>query len=171
MTINGSANMTMNDSLGHKVDKRCKKIWCVTEAKLYNSVMEFAEAHKLNPYSVYCAINKKRTTCNGLKITYEEDVAKTQNIMADDISEKNAEIAKLKAEMEALKADAELGRKVRLEQEAARKAEEERQNAIAKAKAKLERRQRVHDRKANELMIAVARLEEAQHELEELEAM
>lgn len=172
MTINGSTNMTMNDSLGHKVDKRCKKIWCVTEAKLYNSVTEFADVHKMPRQSVYDAIIKKRTTCNGLKITYEEDVAKTQNIMADDISEKNAEIAKLKAEMEALKADAELGRKTRLEQEAARKAEENRIKAIKKADNKVELRQRTYDRKMEEAKHAYARLMEAKQARQELgEAM
>lgn len=168
MTINGSTNMTMNDSLGHKVDKRCKKIWCVTEAKLYNSVTEFADEHKINRGTVYDVINKKRNTCHGLKISYEEDVAKTQTIMASDIDEKNAEIAKLKAEMEAMKADAELGRKTRMEQEAARKAEEDRINAINKAKAKFERRQRMYSRKMDECKVCYERLMEAKQELEAL---
>ena len=171
MTINGTNAMTMNDSLGHKVDKRCKKIWCVTEAKLYDSVTEFAEVHKFSPRSVYCAINQQRTTCNGLKISYEENVSKTQNVMASDIDEKNAEIAALKAKLEAMQADAELGRKVRLEQEEARKAEEKRAEAIAKADEKIARRQRMYDRKMEEVKHAYARLEEAKREREALEAM
>jgi len=175
MTINGSTNMTMNDSLGHKVDKRFKKVWDTKTGEHWDNAHICARELKVHVTSVYYACNGRTKTCKGRELSYDENVSETRERMANNLSaqnaeitelkaKKDAEIAKLKAEMEALKADAELGRKTRLEQEAARKAEEKRLKAIKKADNKVELRQRMYDRKMEEVKHAYARLMEAKEE-------
>ena len=171
MTINGTNAMTMNDSLGHKVDKRCKHVKCTNKDKWWSSATVCAKELNVNVKMVYAVCEGKVKTCNGLELSYEENVTEVRNKQSATIGKQDAKIAELEAKLEAMQADAELGRKVRLEQEEARKAEEKRAKAIAKADEKIARRQRMYDRKMEEVKHAYSRLEEAKREREALEAM
>lgn len=159
MTINGTNNMTMRDDLGVKVDKRLKGVWCVEESRLYPSATEFAKEKKTHLTNVYRVLNSDndRVTCKGFHISYEENVKKTQRMLANRIATMNSE----RSEFDEMKKKAALWDAFQKEQEKARKAEEEHQTKIAKATEK-------RDRYYNKYIIAMGLYEEAEKELSAL---
>lgn len=164
MTINGSEHITMQDSLGHKVNNRQKDIWCIETGKHWRGAESCAKEIGVPVQWIWdaCNPNTARKTCNGLHFSYAENVNEVQNRMASEISKRNEKQSEL--EQKAALWDAYMA-----EQEAIRKANETREQAIAKAKAKVERRQRVVENADAKLQLAVSRLLEAERELEALE--
>lgn len=159
MTINGTNNMTMRDSMGMKVDKRIKAVWCVEESHLYSSATEFAKAKGTCLTNAYRVLNSDddRVTCKGFHISYEENVRKTQRMLANRIAAMNNE----RSEFDEMKKKAALWDAYQKEQEAARKAEEDRQTKIAKATEK-------RDKRYQKYILAMGLYEEAERELSAL---
>ena len=159
MTINGTNNMTMRDSMGVKVDKRLKGVWCIEESRLYSSATEFAKAKGTCLANAYRVLNNDddRVTCKGFHISYEENVKKTQRMLANRIATMNNE----RSEFDEMKKKAALWDAYQKEREAAHKAEEEHQTKIAKATEK-------RDKLYNKYILAMKLYEEAERELSAL---
>lgn len=160
MTIAGTENMTMRD-LPTFHDKRCKVVWCTDNGKHWNSAVECAREMGVHVSSIMYACNGRLQTCKGLHFSYAENVTETQSKMAQRISTVTSNLSEL--ERKAALWDA-----YQAEQEAARKVEEERQRAIAKAKAKYVRREHICNNAYQKYMMAKERLAEAEKELAEL---
>lgn len=161
MTINGSINMTMRDPMIAKSDKRCKVVWCTDNGNRWNSATECAKEMGVSITAIHNTLNGKYNTCKGLHFSYAENVTETQSKMAQRINTMTSNLSEL--ERKAALWDA-----YQKEQEVARKAEEERQQAIVKAKAKLERRERICGNAYNAYLLAEKRRAEAERELAEL---
>lgn len=163
MTINGSNNIAMRDHLGHKIDKRYKRVWCTDNGKSWPNAVRCAEEIGVHVQNIRFVCNGRQKTCKGMHFSYEENVAETQQKMAKTISEmssKQSELERKAALWDAYEA----------EQNSIRKAEEERATAIAKVKEKIERRDRIASRAYEDFLAKQQRLNDAKRELAELEA-
>lgn len=164
MTINGSENMTMKDTLGHKIDKRCKDVWSTNKGKHWSSAKACAEELGVKVASVYQCCNGFVLTCKGHELSYEENVSEVREKQSKTIDAQNKELAKKNERIAELERKAALWDAYDAEQKAARKAEENRIKAIESADKKVARRQRMYDRKMEEVQHAYARLMEAKDE-------
>ena len=162
MTINGSYNMTMRDPMTDKIDKRCKVVWCTDNGQCWNSAVECAREMGVHVSSIMYACNGRIQTCKGLHFSYAENVTEVQSKMAQRISTVTTNLSEL--ERKAALWDA-----YQAEQEAIRKAEEERQQAITKAEAKVERCKRISDNAHQKALLADERLAKAEADLAELQ--
>ena len=152
------------------IDNRRKPMWDLTEEKprLYPGAVDFSKEKGIPLSSVYAALNGMTRTCHGRVISYDENVADTQSKMVEQIGTlRNKLSAREKKDADAEKKIDELKKKAALwdayqaEQEAARKAEEKHQQAIAKATEK-------RDRLYNKYILAMELYEEAERELSAL---
>lgn len=155
MTINGSINMTMRDPMIAKSDKRCKVVWCTDNGNRWNSATECAKEMGVSITAIHNALNGKYNTCKGLHFSYAENVTETQSKMAQRINTMTSNLSEL--ERKAALWDA-----YQREQETARKAEEKRQQAIAKATEK-------RDKRYNKYILAMEQYEQAERELAKLQ--
>ena len=187
MTINATEKARLNDPITTHHDKRCKEVENLDNGDWWPSAEIAAKALDVSPNMVRYVCNGRRNTCKGFHLSYRENVTKTREGYAKRTAELTDENAKLKAELEQYKADAEKWR----EQEAIRKAEEERiareeeakrkeeakrlkilddaREALAKANNRLERRKRMMERKENDYMHAISRYTETEREIHEIE--
>lgn len=161
MTLNVNNNVTINEALGHRAHHSCKPVINRTTGDIYASATDAAEALGVSVHSVSVACLGGSKSCKGNKLEYLDRTSGNVNSLA-------AEIRRLHAENERLKADAEIGRVIREEQEKKHKAEEERNATIAKLEAKLERRKRIVERIDANLQDAVRRMMETEKQLAEL---
>lgn len=161
MTLNVNNNVTINETLGHHTHHCCKPVINRTTGDIYASATDAAEMLGVDIRSVSLACLGKVKSCKGNRLEYLDRTS-------GNVSSLAAEIRRLYAENEQLKADAKIGRAIREKQEAKRKAEEERNAAIAKLEAKLERRKRIVERVDAEYQNAVRRMMETEKELAEL---
>lgn len=87
MTINGSNNMTMRDTLGHKVDHRSKGVYS-NKGDYWSSMKVCATELNVAPATVSLCCSGKTRTCKGLELIKEEDVQKSQRAMARALRER-----------------------------------------------------------------------------------
>lgn len=163
MTIKGSEHITMLDTLGHKVDGRCKKVYCVETGKWWSSAIECARELKVTPYWIRQCCNDDNKTCKGLHFCYEEHVTRLVSKLAANLSERYNALAEQEKELEEYRA-------WKKAQEAERKAKEKAAEDLAKAEATYELRKRLYDRKMEEGRKAYVRMMEAKNKMDALRA-
>lgn len=161
MTINVNNSSIITEVLGNRTHHSCKPVINKTTGVVYASATDAAEALGASVHCVsYCCLGKIKS-CKGNHLSY-------LSLTSENVDELTARIRILNAKVTELEADAAVGRAVREEQEAARKAEEERNAAIAKAEAKLERRRRIVAAAEEKYMLALQRFTDAERELSDL---
>ena len=169
MTININNGASINQVLGHRTHHSCKPIINKTTGDVYASATDAAEILGCTIDAVSMCCRGKIKSCKGNELEYVKHASENVGSLTKVVRNKNAEIEKLRAKIAEMEADAAIGRAIREEKEAIRKAEEEYAKALSKARAKVERRQRVVENADAKLQLAVSRLMEAERELEALE--
>lgn len=158
--INQQATFNAN---GYHTRRAHKPVINLDTGDKYASATDAAEALGCTVYNVSaCCIGKTRT-CKGFHLAYVAHASQNVDALAERIKT-------LTTQQTELERKAALWEAHEAEREAIRKAEEEYANALAKAEAKVERRQRIYDRKMDDVRHSFVRLEEAKRELAELKA-
>lgn len=126
----------------------CKAVRDITNNIKYGSMTEVAMKMGVNIASVSYAVGHKGL-CKGCRLVLESELYKNSDLLCEEIAKANAREAKandrtnkVKAKLAAaheLESEIAEFRRWKAEQEAKRKAEEERQRKIAKAKEKVEK--------------------------------
>ena len=155
-----STNIIINEratiqSIGEHTNGNCEPVVCLTEDKIFNSVTDAANHYDASISQISAVCNKKAKTCHKMRFCFLRDI--DQHL--DEIMENN------RRNMEKISA---LERKAAL-WDAYQKQEETRQQAIAKVKAKIERRERIRHNAYQKYLMAEGRLTEAERELKDLE--
>ena len=174
---------TINNSVGSHHNGNCDPIIAIDIHQTFTSGIDTAKHFKCSPHTVYQALKTPNPRIrmyehdeNGNRVRFigycriarashatesvDALMSHGRNVM-NELDKANKKLAEQEAEMAEFRA-------WKAEQERIRKAEEERQNAIAKAKEKLERRKRMAIRKEEEAANAWNRVREADMELAEL---
>lgn len=163
MTINLNNKSVISNTVGNRTHHCCKPVICIETGEVYNSATDAAEVNGVSVLSMSnCCLGKTRS-CKGKHFAY---VSRT----SENIDALTARIRTMSAEQSELERKAALWDAYEAEQNAIRKAEAERQQALDKAKEKVERRQRVYARLMEQAEIARQRMNEAREELFALEA-
>lgn len=162
-----STNIIINEratiqSIGEHTNGNCEPVVCLTEDKIFNSVTDTANHYDASISQISAVCNKKAKTCHKMRFCFLRDI--DQHL--DEIMENNRRNTEKISDLERKAA---LWDAYQKEQEEARKAEEERQQAIAKVKAKIERRERIRHNAYQKYLMAEGRLAEAERELKDLE--
>ena len=182
-TITIQNKATINNSIGHRTNGNCKPIIAIDIHKTFNSQLDAAEYFKCDNRVISAALKRNNPSIrmyerdeNGKRIRFlgtcrlsyakqaEESVdalLDSGRNMQNELDKANKKLAEQEAEMAEFRA-------WKAEQERIRKAAEDREKAIAKAKEKLERRKRMALRKEEEAANAWKRVREADMELAEL---
>lgn len=167
-------NITINketileEAIGTRTHHSCKPVINRTTGEMYASATDAAEALGVSVYTVSGCCTGKAKTCKGNKLEYVDHVSGNVNSLT-------AEIRILKAKLAEMEEDAAVGRAIREEKEAIRKAEEKRLNdieetkqALIKADEKIARRTRIVENAEAQYQLAVSRLMKAENEKKEL---
>lgn len=169
MTLNVNNPATINGTLGNRTHHCCKPVICIDTGEVFASATDAAEAMGVTPWAMSSCCTGKVRTVKGKHFCYVSKTSENLDVLTAFIRAQNAKMAELEA-------DAAIGRVMREEQEAARKAEETRLKAIEDAKLALEkannklaRRQRMVERKEEEYQHAIDRYTEAEKEVREAE--
>ena len=155
-----STNIIINEratiqSIGEHTNGNCEPVVCLTEDKIFNSVTDTANHYDASISQISAVCNKKAKTCHKMRFCFLRDI--DQHL--DEIMENN------RRNMEKI---SDLERKAAL-WDAYQKEQEERQQAIVKVKAKIERRERIRHNAYQKYLMAEGRLAEAEKELKDLE--
>ena len=117
------------EAIGTLTGGHCKPVVCVTDIKYFTSVIDAAEFYGVHPVCISQACNGKLKTARKKEFCFLKDlpmhldkIARQHNLMME--------------RQQKLEADAAVGRAIREQQEAERKAEEERIRAEEEAKRK-----------------------------------
>lgn len=96
MKMNTTEHATMKDihTLGHKVDKRTKTVYCVNDGRTWPSARACAKDIGVCYHAVISACNGDHKLRIGLTLYYEEDVAKLRDGETRMIQDYNAQIKK-----------------------------------------------------------------------------
>lgn len=129
----------------------------------YASATDAAEILGCSVHNVSVCCRGKTRVCKGFHLAYVAHASQNVDALAERIKTLTTQQSEL--ERKAALWDAQ-----EAEKEAVRKAKEDLANAIAKAEAKVERRQLVYDRNMDGVKRAFSRLEEAKQELAALRA-
>lgn len=129
----------------------------------YASATDAAEILGCSVHNVSVCCRGKTRVCKGFHLAYVAHASQNVDALAERIKALTTQQTEL--ERKAALWDAQ-----EAEKEAVRKAEEDLNNAIAKAEATVERRQRIYDRKMDDVKRSFVRLEEAKRELAALKA-
>lgn len=138
-----------------------KPVICIDTGDVFVSVMDAAEHNGVSVTTMSNTCNGRQRTCKGKRFCFVSRAEENLDMMTDHIRSMSSERADL--ERKAALWDA-----YQKEQEEARKAEEERNAAIAKAEAKLECRKRIAATAEEKYMLALKRLAETERELADL---
>ena len=149
--------------------KGCKPVICIETGEVFTSVTDAAEYAGEYAQNMSNHLNGKRRSIKGKHYCYLSRVNESLDAIVTRLRETSA-----------VEEDAKRWRAYQAEQDAIRKAEEERQEQarkaredilaqIAKAEAKVARRTEIRDRKIEEARFASERLMEAERELEALQ--
>ncbi len=175
MTINVNEQVVITEALGHRTHKSCKPVINRTTGDIYASATDAAEILEvtIDAISACCRANAKNPDKpSKVKGNVLEYLSKTSG----NTTSLAREVRMLRAQIESMKEDAAVGRALREAAEAERKAEEKRlaeidnaELAVIKAREKVERRDRMVERRKADLDAAVKRYNEAICELAEAE--
>lgn len=161
MTIQLNNQVTLNNANGTHTHKLCKQVICIETGEVFTSCLDAAEQMGVTQPVMSAHCLGKTRTCKGKHFTYVSHTSENINALT-------SRIRTLHSAQEELERKAALWDAYEAEQNAIRKAEENRQQAIAKAKEKVARRQRIADRKEEEFKHALSRLHDAERELNAL---
>ena len=155
-----STNIIINEratiqSIGEHTNGNCEPVVCLTEDKIFNSVTDTANHYDASISQISAVCNKKAKTCHKMRFCFLRDI--DQHL--DEIMENNRRNTEKISDLE---------RKAAL-WDAYQKEQEERQQAIVKVKAKIERRERIRHNAYQKYLMAEDRLAEAERELKDLE--
>lgn len=164
MTINGSENMVMQDYIGHKVDKRLKKVYDTVTGDHWPSATHCAREIGTRPYNVQRACNGTTKTCMGRHLSYEENVNEVHTNMANSLRHSSARSPELKRKASSLDA-------IEKDINTIFKQEEEWKEKMSKIASRIARRQRIYNDRLEAAENARSRLVEAEREMEELELL
>lgn len=162
MTIKFNNQVNLTDSIGTRTNRNCKQVICIETGEIYNSATDAAEKLGCSVDNVSSCCRGKSRLCKGKHLSYISHTSENVNALA-------SHIRKISSNHSELEQKAALWDAYQAEQEAIRKANETHELALAKAKAKVERRKRVVDNLDDKFQAAVSRLLEAERELEALE--
>ena len=169
MRLNVNNSTSLEEVLGNRTHHSCKPVICIDTGEVFASATDAAEAIGTNIWSMSCCCLGKTKTVKGKRFCYVSKTSENLDVLTTFIRAQNARIAELES-------DAAIGRAIREEQEAKQKAEEKRLSIIADARElvenltnKLERRQRMVERKEADYMHAIDRYTETEKELREAE--
>ena len=169
MTLNVNNPAAINETLGNRTHHSCKPVICIDTGEVFASVTDAAEAIGVSVFAVSSCCTGKTRPVKGKHFCHVSKTSENLDVLTAVIRAQNAKMAELEA-------DAAIGRVIREEQEAKRKAEEAHLKAIddakadlIKAKNKFERRARMVERKENEYQHAIDRYTEAEREVHEAE--
>ena len=156
-----STNIIINEratiqSIGEHTNGNCEPVVCLTEDKIFNSVTDAANHYDASISQISAVCNKKAKTCHKMRFCFLRDIDQHLN----EIMENN------RRNMEKISA---LEQKAALWDAYQKEQEETRQQAIAKVKAKIERRERIRHNAYQKYLMAEGRLAEAEKELKDLE--
>lgn len=155
-------NKATIEAIGHRTHKNCKSVTVRELNRSFDSVTELAEHLGVRPNTISSVLGNKSKTVHGYHVYLTKEV--NEHMEEQQAYNRNA-ISKLPE----LERKAALWDAYEAEQNAIRKANEMREQAIAKARAKVERRTRIVNNADEKLQLAVRRLMEAESELAELE--
>ena len=155
-----STNIIINEratiqSIGEHTNGNCEPVVCLTEDKIFNSVTDTANHYDASISQISAVCNKKAKTCHKMRFCFLRDI--DQHL--DEIMENNRRNTEKISDLE---------RKAAL-WDAYQKEQEERQQAIAKVKAKIARREQIRRNAYQKYLMAEGRLAEAERELKDLE--
>jgi hypothetical protein len=182
-TITIQNKATINNCIGSHHNGNCDPIIAIDIHRTFTSGIDTAKHFKCSPHTVYQALktpnprirmyehdeNGNRVRFIGYcRISRASHATESVDALMEHSREMMEERDKVKQKLAEQEAELAEFRAWKAEQERIRKAEEERQNAIAKAKEKLERRKRMALRKEEETANAWKRVREADMELAEL---
>lgn len=163
MTINLNNQSIINNTIGNRTHHCCKPVICIETGEVYNSATDAAEAIGVTVWAMSTHCTGKTRSCKGKHFTY---VSRT----SENIDALTARIRALSTEQSELERKAALWDAYEAEQNAKRKAEEEHQQALEKANAKLERRRRVLANAEARVALARQRVHEAMEEIYALDS-
>ena len=162
----------IDNAIGTHDHHNCKTVIDKTTGLFYASVIDTAEAIGAHPVTVSQCCNGVIKTCRGHELEFvkhnSENVPSLAKVVRNknkELEEKDNEIAKLKATIESMRADAEVGLAIRKEKETRQKAIDDATLAVEKANKKRGRRQRVYDNARAAFNLACERLDDANAEL------
>lgn len=156
-----STNIIINEratiqSIGEHTNGNCDPVVCLTENKIFNSVTDAANYYDANISQISKVCNEKVKTCHKMRFCFLRDIDQHLN----EIMENNRRNTEKISDLE---------RKAALWDAYQKEQEESRQQAIAKVKAKIERRERIRHNAYQKYLMAEGRLAEAERELKDLE--
>lgn len=151
-------NETTIKANGTHVNGNSKAVLCIDTGEVFASMTDAAEHLGVTKSNVSLALNGKIRTCKGKHLCYLSKADEHLESITSRIREMQA------LEEKAAAYDAFMAR-----QEEAARAERERQEKIAKANEKLERRREIVRRLQTQLAEATERVMEVERELEALE--
>lgn len=179
-TITIQNKATINNTIGHRTNGNCKPIIAIDVHETFNSGLDAANYFGCDSSVIYQALKRKHPRIrmyehdeNGNKtrfigtcrLSYAKQAEESVDALLDsgrnmqnELDKANQKLAEQEAEMAEFRA-------WKAEQERIRKAAEDREKAIAKAKEKVERRKRMALRKEEEAANAWKRVREADEEL------
>jgi hypothetical protein len=142
---------------GEHTQKSAKPVICIDTGEVFASTTDAAESAGVHITTMSCACSGKIRTANGKRYCYLSRVTES----LDSIVTRLRETA-------AVEEDAKRWQAYQAEQEAARKAEEERQTAIAKAKEKIAKLDEKCSEYESKWHATISARTEAERELEAL---
>lgn len=180
INISREANLTSNGTHEHW---NCRPVIIPELHMVFNSRLDVVEKLGVARQTVIDTLKGRRNTCpiwendengNRRKVGYchlyeASDYESAMEMIMECGRKDSEELSKANARLDELERKAALWDAYQAEQEAARKAEEELQAAIAKAKVKRERREHIRNNAYQKYLMAEERLAEAERELAELQ--
>lgn len=156
-----STNIIINEratiqSIGEHTNGNCEPVVCLTENKVFNSIVDTANYYDVSESQISKMCNGKVKTCHKMKFCFLRDIDQHLDTIMEN-SRRNMEKI------------SDLERKAALWDAYQKEQEETRQQAIVKVKAKIERRERIRHNAYQKYLMAEGRLAEAERELKDLE--
>lgn len=166
--INIHNNATIN-AVGKFNSKHTKAIVCKETGTIYSSIVDAAKGAGVTYAMVWGTLNGKYKSVKGKHYEYLDNVLDNPDDVFVQLRKTNATLEHVQAENASLAEDARKWREYQAqlaaEAEAARRAEEERQNRIAILTKRLERRKHIEEQAIAKAEKATARRKETEDEL------
>ena len=144
-------NKSTINAEGVHTSKGCKQVICLTDRKVFTSVLDAAAAYKADAGDVSKCCNGKKHTAKGKKFCFLKDIS----LHLDELFAEDRELAEKAAAYDEITA----------RERAAREAEEKYAADLAKAEQEVERINALYDKLANKLIDAQTKREEAYNTL------